>query len=305
MNLPVARYRFRVHVLDALRLPDYAGSLLRGAFGHALRRIACMTRLNDCNQCPLQGTCPYPLIFEAPAPGERHSLLLTRAPNPYVIEPPAPGARLLESGEGFEFAMVLIGQALAQLPLVVLAWESALAEGLGKARSRCQLLDVHCEDDPEPVYRAGHPQVRGHRPQPLPPPAAARHLRLQLLTPLRLQKDGQCVGRRELDARTLLVALARRVQALHDLHQPGQPRIDFAALAERAARIELQGELRWFDWTRYSNRQQREMTLGGLLGEVQLSGELDELLPLLHLGQWLHLGKNATFGLGHYRIRAT
>ena len=105
------------NVADTVTIHLPWGSLLRGAFGHALRRLACTTRQSDCKPCPLQGTCPYPPIFESPA----HARLVTRAPNPYVIEPPAPGARQLESGEGFEFAMVLIGQALGQLPLIVLA----------------------------------------------------------------------------------------------------------------------------------------------------------------------------------------
>ena len=42
--LPLARYRFHWRVSAPIHLPAYAGSMLRGAFGHALRRLACMTR---------------------------------------------------------------------------------------------------------------------------------------------------------------------------------------------------------------------------------------------------------------------
>ena len=49
-------------------------------------------------------------------------------------------------------------------------------------------------------------------------------------------------------------------------------------------------------------RQQQEMQLGGLLGSVQLQGDLAPFAQLLHLGQWLHVGKNATMGLGGYRL---
>jgi hypothetical protein len=45
--LPVARYRFSFRMADDLRLPEYAGSLLRGQFGAALRRTACITGLSD------------------------------------------------------------------------------------------------------------------------------------------------------------------------------------------------------------------------------------------------------------------
>lgn len=39
-TFPVARYRFEFKVRQTIRLPDYAGSMLRGAFGHALRQLS-------------------------------------------------------------------------------------------------------------------------------------------------------------------------------------------------------------------------------------------------------------------------
>ena len=52
-TLPAARYRFDFEVTVPLRLPEYAGSMIRGVFGRALRRLACMTREKDCKACPL------------------------------------------------------------------------------------------------------------------------------------------------------------------------------------------------------------------------------------------------------------
>jgi hypothetical protein len=46
------------------------------------------------------------------------------------------------------------------------------------------------------------------------------------------------------------------------------------------------------------------MTLGGVVGPWRLEGDLGPLLPWLQLGQWLHLGKNATMGLGGYGLDA-
>jgi len=60
--------------------------------------------------------------------------------------------------------------------------------------------------------------------------------------------------------------------------------------------------LQWKDWTRFSSRQDQEMTLGGVIGEWTLSGDLEELLPWFWLGQWLHVGKNATMGMGKYSL---
>ena len=96
--LPLARYRFHWRVSAPIHLPAYAGSMLRGAFGHALRRLACMTRQADCAACPLLHTCPYPGIF-APPPVEHSLQRFSQMPAPYVIEPPAWGERTLEVGE--------------------------------------------------------------------------------------------------------------------------------------------------------------------------------------------------------------
>ncbi len=44
------------------------------------------------------------------------------------------------------------------------------------------------------------------------------------------------------------------------------------------------------------------MKLGGLLGPVTFRGPVEAFLPLLHLGSWVHIGKNTTFGLGRYHV---
>ena len=65
-------------------------------------------------------------------------------------------------------------------------------------------------------------------------------------------------------------------------------------------------DLHWFDWTRYSSRQQQEMTLGGVLGTWTLHGSTETLAalwPWLWLGQWLHVGKNASMGMGGYTLQ--
>ena len=70
----------------------------------------------------------------------------------------------------------------------------------------------------------------------------------------------------------------------------------------------MRGTLQWFDWVRYSSRQQQEMALGGVVGSWQLNGPADAIAgiwPWLWLGQWLHVGKNATMGLGGYRLTAS
>ena len=55
-SLPIVRYQFTLTVTEPIKLPEYAGSTLRGAFGRALRKIACMTKQAECKGCPLYRT---------------------------------------------------------------------------------------------------------------------------------------------------------------------------------------------------------------------------------------------------------
>jgi len=63
-------------------------------------------------------------------------------PPPYIIEPPPLGSKDYRPGDILSFSMVLIGRAIQQLPLIIYAWQRALARGQGKFQSQARLLDV-------------------------------------------------------------------------------------------------------------------------------------------------------------------
>jgi hypothetical protein len=131
-------------------------------------------------------------------------------------------------------------------------------------------------------------------------------LQLQLYTPLRLQHQGHALPPARLTPRTLISAVARRTALALEFHAQ-QPHwgAQVPATIALADSLHDQRQLHWFDWTRYSSRQQQTMALGGVLGTWQLHGPADtlaQLWPWLWLGQWLHIGKNATMGLGGYRL---
>ena len=310
MMFPLARYRFTFRMQSPLRLPEYAGSLLRGQFGASLRRVACMTGEKTCNDCPLRATCPYPAIFETPAPAEHALQKFSHVPNPYVIEPPPFGTRHIDAGGLLQFCVVLIGRAVEQLPLISFALQRALAGGLGPERARATLERIEWQSGDDeasfvPVWQTGDAAIAAHDPRPAPPTIrnGARTLHLNLHTPLRLQHQGQPIRPPALTPRKLVADLLRRVTLLAEFHADHPDLVsDASALVRQAETLAHRHELHWHDWSRYSSRQQREMTLGGAIGEWTLQGDLDPLLPWLWLGQWLHVGKNATFGMGHYTL---
>ena len=302
---PVARLHLTARTDTPLALPIYAGSMLRGAFGHALHSLAIESHVNG-HPCLPQDNCPYCQVF-APPPLIGHSLQkFSQMPAPYVSEPPSlTDSRNLAKGEPFQFNLVLIGKAWQHLPTIIKAFELAMRDGLGRHSSRATLISVHLEDG-TPFWLTGQPYP-SLQPGPMrpAPTTLAGHVVMNLLTPLRLQYKNRPARLHDLNARALLVALARRHQLLLDVYHGAQaPTQDFTTLSRQAESITLDTRhLRWFDWERYSNRQRQTMKLGGLLGPLHLQGNLAPFEHLLHLGQWLHVGKETVFGLGGYRLQ--
>jgi len=342
LTYPLARYRFDFEVISTIRLPEYAGSTLRGAFGHALRQLACVTRAKTCDGCLLAATCPYTSVFE-PQKSVSGSLSLATPPVPYIIEPPEWGARQYAPGETLAFHFTLVGRAVDQLPLCIMAWRRAFARGVGVGDGTAELLNVAYEKQTGVVPAVGATDLHNpiedcsntHRVQePLrgkfepattnqptlyrPGETVAEHPRLltlavqdvpatvtlEFLTPLRLQENGHALSPSKLTARPLLTALVRRASLLAE-HHHGQPLLtplQFTELAHASNGIEGQTKMEWRDWTRRSARQQCTMQLGGCIGTWTLTGDLAPFWDFLRLGVYLHVGKEASFGLGQYRL---
>ncbi len=304
--LPLARYRLHWRTLTPTSLPDYAGSTLRGAFGHALRRIGCLSRNEERCTCPPEAHCAYSAIF-APHPRENSAYRLSQPPVPYLIEPPPWGARQLAVEDDWHFDIVLCGRALAELPLITLAFRQALERGIGPGDGRSQLIALNqrrADGTELPIYRPEEGRIQPHDAEtPQPPEIAACHeLSLHFHTPLRLQENGRALPPNRMEAVTLLMAAVRRASLMGEFHGHGTPDWDFSELKRQAQSVRSEKNLQWQDWTRRSARQQQSMQLGGAVGTWTLQGEFTPFLPALHLCQWLHLGKETVFGLGGYTL---
>jgi hypothetical protein len=305
---PLTRYRFHFRAVDDIHLPDFSGSLLRGQFGDALRRTACLTGEPRCAACALVRTCPYPALFETPPPAEHTLQDFSAVPNPYVIEPPPLGTRHVAVGQTLAFSLVLVGRARDQLPLIVFAFQRAFRRGIGKQRARAELEDlslVSAHGVATSIWDAKAqrilPHASGLESDPI---VAARTATLIISTPLRLQHHGRPLGPSELKPRALLTAIMRRASLLFEMHAGISGMVtNPSELAQRAEALQDSRELRWHDWKRFSSRQQQEMSLGGVIGEWKLFGDLGPLAYWLWLGQWLHAGKNATMGMGRYEVK--
>lgn len=297
---------------EPLHLPPYKGSALRGGFGMAFKETVCVVEHRDCGRCLLRTRCAFPYVFDTPVPQEAARMRkYPAAPHPFVLLPPLETKTLYPPGDTLAFYLTLIGAGIDFLPYFIYTFER-LGErwGLGKGRGRFSVESVRWQE-PQGAERVIYEEsqktlhntfrpigVQDLRPSPggLSP---ARRLTLHFLTPTRIQY--QEVLAPALDFHVLIRALLRRLSNLAYFHCGGELPLDFRGVIAAAEQVETIGsDLRWYDWERYSTRQAARMKLGGVIGRVTYRGDLQPFLPILRLGEVVHVGKGTSFGLGKY-----
>jgi len=310
MSLNMARYRFHVRVTTPISLPDYAGSTLRGAFGHALLQVCGLSPADRDNNTPLFLQSAYVAVFAPQQSVQRVSLNnLAQWPVPYVIEAPLVKAQTYQTNEQLNFDMVLCGPALNHLSTIILAWRRAFLRGVGAGDGTGELTSVECfgsDGIATTIYTQQQPRVIAHDSSiTLPdfnrlyPQGCDVHLLLR--TPLRLQQRSKILTPGDMTAPILLRNLIRRVTLQMQIqHVDAWPLERIRQLNDLADKVTDERRLFWQSWGRYSSRQKQAMNLSGVTGDWLLRKVPAELLPFIYLGQWLHLGKETAFGLGKY-----
>lgn len=305
-----AQFQFYLLSIEYISLPSYKGSTFRGAFGHAFKRVVCVNREKLCESCLLKGKCVYSYVFETPPPPDSSRMRkYPFAPHPFVITPPLEEKRVYRPGDRLCFGLTLIGKSIDFLPYFIYTFDELGKMGIGKGKGKYGLEEVRAItlSNREEVIYSGKDKVLSNNFKSisgddlLPSTLSSSTLHLQFLTPTRLKFDGKFTP--TLEFHILFRNLLRRISLLSYFHCRQELELDFKDLIEKAKEVKVkESNLRWFDWQRYSNRQETRMKMGGLLGEIIFKGDFKPFMPFLILGEYIHLGKGTSFGLGKYKI---
>jgi hypothetical protein len=214
-----------------------------------------------------------------------------------------------EPGAHITVGLVLIGRAIDYLPYFIYAFEQLGAAGLGPGRGRFRVEAVTSAPLAGPATSIyGSRQLLATRVasfglawmSPAPDGDSTR-ITLQFLTPTRLVHNAQSATPAEFHV--LFRNVLRRVNFLNHFHCGGDLRADAMDLIAAAQTVStVESSLQWREWDRYSARQDQRVPMGGFVGHATYAGDLARLWPWLALGEWVHTGKGATFGLGRYQL---
>lgn len=265
------RIELRYRLTRAGYLPHFKSGMWRGIFGHVLRDHA--PRL-------------YDQVFERVIPADHpHSRRFSTMPNPYVVSVPDIEPRGIQVGDRLTVILTLIGKAIDHVGELIPLLQTLDNRGMGP--------------DHIPLELEGWTPMPTQQDQLWRPPTDP--IRLDFQSPM-LTK-GITRKTRSIPLSLLVHRMAERVALLKHFHCDGPFVDDFSevkALAETARMLDT--SLYWREWPRFSRRKFETYQKGGLMGSISYRLVHPQLLPLLRVGQYLHVGKGTVWGMGKMAV---
>lgn len=312
MKIPYLKTLFKIEAVDEINLPYYKGSTFRGVFGNTFKRVVCVFKNKECDECILKQSCVYAYVFETPLLRKDKVIFnmvkYRTIPHPFIIEPPEDVRKYYKPAVELFFTIILIGKAVSYLPYFIYTFSECGKNGIGKGRGRFNLKQVVAEDKnliydiqeskiivPEAKFLEVNEDIHFDD-------KVEENITLNLITPTRVKDNNKLV--RYLEFNILIKALMLRLNLINFFHCDGEEaKWDYKKILEKSKEVKIiEDRTRWLDWERYSSRQQTKMKLGGIVGIIKYDGNISPFKELLKVGEILHIGKNTTFGLGKYKI---
>jgi len=311
---PLSLYNFTFHLeaLEEMNLPEYKGSMFRGAFGWAFRKAVCVTHFSECGGCLLKNNCSYFRIFETELPEREIPGFrgIKKLPHPFVIHPPVERNTFYPKGAVLKVGISIFGRFAEMLPFFVYTFQKMGETGISYKRSRFRLLSVYHAlpgGAEQLIFSAENGRLTtSYTPHTVSDiigragNVPAKEVTIEFLTPWRLQEENKLVmSPSRIKPGSIPVSVYRRYRAISAFYCDGNPGHNYEIPPGLTIK---DNSLHFYDWERYSARQETKISLGGFIGKIKLAGSVKDIIPLLKIGEYLNIGKNSIFGLGRYKI---
>jgi CRISPR-associated endoribonuclease Cas6 len=294
--------KFSLEIQKNCKLPYWKGSMVRGITGRWLKRVVCtFPDFIECSPCILISNCFFPAMFGGSntksLTNENFGNNLINNIN-YIIS--CNDDRIeFKKYDTLSFNLKCFSQPNQLFPLLLASWRMAASEGFLGQKGDFKLLSV-TDDSGNLLFTFDDSKFK------IPDlikyslcfetnKQMVDKITLKFITPFRTKVDNSLTS--SIKFTNVITSIVRRLEIL-----TGKKLIISELIDASRNIIETSSNLYWRDQTRYSNRQHQKMKFGGIIGEVSFSGKLTPFLPLLKLAEIIHIGKQASFGLGQIKI---
>lgn len=286
--------KFEIEFLKDSRLNINKHSAIRGIIGNTLMNENCLLDNNrPCNECIFRNKCLAYNIFSPKIASISNNLEENISPFIIICDDKR---EVIPQKDKLTFAMIFFGDTISYIPEIIRVVKVA-GESLGLENNLFKLKRV-VNDKSEDIYFKGISNYKKVNVRTIEEYIENRLniskdiSRIEIISPIRFKKNKKFND--DLIEEDIVNLIKRRLLTL-------------AALEDRSITIDeifkfkiKYKDLKWSEYNRYSNRQKSRMSLGGIVGYLELEEVNEEAKKLLIAGELIHIGKSTSFGLGDY-----
>jgi CRISPR-associated endoribonuclease Cas6 len=267
-------HRIYVEINTNEKFPFFGGSMVRGAFGPALKQTVCVNPSYECSNCFAAKECLFYDFYEK-----------VNHPHTYRFE-------VELDSKKFAFSLLLFNYAAVKLPYILSTLQRMITKiGLSATRNRYEEYAIWCNN--QKIYDGSSFNMSNITLQKFSYIPIEDEFTLRFLTPLRIKSQNGFLK----TTPTLTQILYSIRNRYEELAGNGRTKLGYEpSYHQRFARTSF------LDLTRYSSRQESKLGIGGIMGEIGYSHVDEESRRLLRLGELIGIGKQAVFGLGKIKI---
>ena len=278
------------------RLPRAAGE-----YADTCRQLACRDLSRDCFQCSLNSSCEWFFVFGQKLSSDPDALRRHQKPSlPFIFSffQPSDGS---QARTGLlEYRMVVVGQAIAALEMLLTGLRQLLVRmdktlncGLNRVFSCDHQGNSFPLNNEGRFADAENLMVMSAEDIFNKCPWDCKNVTIRLLSPLKLFSQGRQL--RHFDFTVFACSLMRRISSLAYYYCGYEFDCDFKSLSDAAKRVVCVED-------QFSVEKGEDWKTSGVGGYGCFSANFGGLLPILMFGTYIHVGKNAPFGMGAYSV---
>ena len=270
------KYHFiEVKVNSKEKVPHFTGSMLRGAFGYALKKVTCINPSYSCDGCFAKDSCLYYSFYE-----KKNTF------HPFRFD-------VKLDNSSYDFNLYLFNEATKELPYILSSLHNMLTQkGIGRDNLTFENLEILVNK--ETVYSKKEFKELNLEPKVFKIDNFCPNVKIKLLTPLRIKKHNKFL-REDVELEDILRSIHQREQELNSgvkVHK-----LNYTPKVGTTLKL-----LQYKQLKRKSNRQKQILNIDGLIGEMAINNIDKESYRLLKLGELIGAGKQTVMGLGKIKV---
>lgn len=317
--MQTVKFKINIRFLNAGYINQFIGNILRGNFGYFLRKISCVSKKYNCENCKVRFKCIYFRTFE-PKIDENHIYYgkVEDIPRPYIISFDEYQSSLNVIKDSlYSFNLILVNDFIKNFVFFLYAFNNIGEIGLANRKIKYKIESVEVvslNNEIQQIFNGEELQsyssnyiidlkkINTYINDKYSNKKFEKII-VKYITPFRVKHHGKFTD--NITFEIFVKSVLRRTSLFLKYYNGNEGFFfDIREINDFFDNVESKiSDLQWSDLKRYSSRKKTKIPFGGVIGTAEyiLNGfNLQKILPYIILCKYLHIGKNSVFGNGCY-----